>query len=55
MEAGKFSFKFSHLTQKNLVGSSKYAYFSRYDFDQYFRSGGDTDASILDGVKIVHI
>jgi hypothetical protein len=29
MEAGKFSFKFSRQTQKNLVGSSKYAYFSR--------------------------
>jgi hypothetical protein len=28
MEAGKFSFKFSRQTQKNLVGSSKYAYFS---------------------------
>jgi hypothetical protein len=28
MEAGKFSFKFSCQTQKNLVGSSKYAYFS---------------------------
>jgi hypothetical protein len=27
MEAGKFSFKFSRQTQKNLVGSSKYAYF----------------------------
>jgi hypothetical protein len=27
MEAGKFSFK-SRQTQKNLVGSSKYAYFS---------------------------
>jgi hypothetical protein len=26
MEAGKFSFKFSRQTQKNLVGSSKYAY-----------------------------
>jgi hypothetical protein len=30
MEAGKFSFKFSRQTQKNLVGSSKYAYFSCY-------------------------
>jgi hypothetical protein len=30
MEAGKFSFKFSRQTQKNLVGSSKYAYFSRF-------------------------
>jgi hypothetical protein len=29
MEAGKFSFKFSRQTQKNLVGSSKYAYFSQ--------------------------
>jgi hypothetical protein len=29
MEAGKFSFKFSRQTQKNLVGSSKYAYFRR--------------------------
>jgi hypothetical protein len=28
MEAGKFSFKFSRQTQKNLVGSSKYAYFN---------------------------
>jgi hypothetical protein len=28
MEAGKFSFKFSRQTQKNLVGSSKYVYFS---------------------------
>jgi hypothetical protein len=28
MEARKFSFKFSRQTQKNLVGSSKYAYFS---------------------------
>jgi hypothetical protein len=28
MEAGKFSFKFSRQSQKNLVGSSKYAYFS---------------------------
>jgi hypothetical protein len=28
MEAGKFSFKFSRQTQKNIVGSSKYAYFS---------------------------
>jgi hypothetical protein len=28
MESGKFSFKFSRQTQKNLVGSSKYAYFS---------------------------
>jgi hypothetical protein len=27
MEAGKFSFKFFRQTQKNLVGSSKYAYF----------------------------
>jgi hypothetical protein len=27
MEAGKFSFKFSRQTQKNIVGSSKYAYF----------------------------
>jgi hypothetical protein len=32
MEAGKFSFKFSRQTQKNLVGSSKYAYFSYYTF-----------------------
>jgi hypothetical protein len=31
MEAGKFSFKFSRQTQKNLVGSSKYAYFSATD------------------------
>jgi hypothetical protein len=30
MEAGKFSFKFSRQTQKNLVGSSKYAYFSPF-------------------------
>jgi hypothetical protein len=29
MEAGKFSFKFSRQTQKNPVGSSKYAYFSK--------------------------
>jgi hypothetical protein len=29
MEAGKFSFKFSRQTQKNLVGSSKNAYFRR--------------------------
>jgi hypothetical protein len=29
MEAGKFSFKFSRQTQKNLVGSSKYAYFRK--------------------------
>jgi hypothetical protein len=28
MEAGKFSFKFSRQIKKNLVGSSKYAYFS---------------------------
>jgi hypothetical protein len=28
MEAGKFSFKFSRQTQKNLVGRSKYAYFN---------------------------
>jgi hypothetical protein len=28
MDAGKFSFKCSRQTQKNLVGSSKYAYFS---------------------------
>jgi hypothetical protein len=39
MEAGKFSFKFSRQTQKNLVGSSKYAYFSSYDFDQFFPVG----------------
>jgi hypothetical protein len=32
MEAGKFSFKFSRQTQKNLVGSSKYAYFRRLAF-----------------------
>jgi hypothetical protein len=32
MEAGKFSFKFSRQTQKNLVGSSKYAYFSTVGF-----------------------
>jgi hypothetical protein len=30
MEAGKFSFKFSRQTQKNLVGSSKYAYFRTF-------------------------
>jgi hypothetical protein len=30
MEAGKFSFKFSRQTQKNLVGSSKYAYCDAY-------------------------
>jgi hypothetical protein len=29
MEAGKFSFKFSRQTQKNPVGSSKYAYFRK--------------------------
>jgi hypothetical protein len=28
MEAGKLSFKFSRQTQKNVVGSSKYAYFN---------------------------
>jgi hypothetical protein len=32
MEAGKFSFKFSRQTQKNLVGSSKYAYFNIQSF-----------------------
>jgi hypothetical protein len=32
MEAGKFSFKFSRQTQKKLVGSSKYAYFSSNEF-----------------------
>jgi hypothetical protein len=40
MEAGKFSFKFSRQTQKNLVGSSKYAYFSNHiisDFDGFFK------------------
>jgi uncharacterized protein YjbI with pentapeptide repeats len=35
MEAGKFSFKFTRQTQKNLVGSSKYAYFSRYATRRY--------------------
>jgi hypothetical protein len=30
MEAGKILFKFSRQTQKNLVGSSKYAYFSTF-------------------------
>jgi hypothetical protein len=80
MEAGKFSFKFSRQTQKNLVGSSKYAYFSsnlrghkrtyptileladhalfkmvRYVLLRPLRPElkGDTDASILHGVKIV--
>jgi hypothetical protein len=38
MDAEKFSFKFSRQTQKNLVGSSKYAYF-RYAFDQLFPVG----------------
>jgi hypothetical protein len=35
MEAGKFSFKFSRQTQKNPVGSSKYAYFSLYNFKKF--------------------
>jgi hypothetical protein len=35
MEAGKFSFKFSRQTQKNPVGSSKYAYFSSCIFLTY--------------------
>jgi hypothetical protein len=36
MEAGKFSFKFSRQTQKNLVGSSKYAYFRHPQFLQVY-------------------
>jgi hypothetical protein len=39
MEAGKFSFKFSRQTQKNLVGSSKYAYFKTNPFLLVLQNG----------------